>query len=560
MRRRFTIPLLSAILALGLMITPAAGHERGGPPPGKGLDTALEKVTNERAREAITTARERQAERRQPPAWGAPVEITLLHDTHFHGKFESSGVGIAEYFGFAQERKDAAKGHAFFVANGDDVAPSLLSGVFEPNGIHMIEALNEAPVDVNTLANHEFDFGPDNLRTLLAASDTTWVTANVRDAHAPDQAFGKDLGVEQFVLRSAGDVTIGFTGLAPENMASITSLTLPGDESAAVQIPALEALQEVVPEMRAAGADIVVVASHLCGTRAIELADAYDGVDVFVGDHCAQVLEEPYVSANGTIVSLAGHEFDRMGELTLRYHKGEMKGHEFTLHDLRERELPVNQSIQDIVDDYNQQLDEELNVVIGQRTVDWDTRTSHVRTSESTFGNFLTDEMGAFHNSDIAVQNSGGIRADAVFPAGDITRREIAEILPFANHLVKAEIRGEHILAALEHSVRLYPNPNGGFLQVSGMEFTFDPTQPAGSRVEDVTIGGEPLDPDRVYTMATNDFTLGGGDGYTWFRDHTNVLVGSNEGPLLSTFLINRIESMTEPVTTGIEGRITTVD
>jgi 2',3'-cyclic-nucleotide 2'-phosphodiesterase (5'-nucleotidase family) len=558
MKRRFTIPLMIAALALAMLVGPAAANDRGGPPPGKGLDNALERVQNERARQAIEAARERQQDR-PGKGHGAPVEITLLHDTHFHGKFASSGVGIAEYFGFAQQRMDAVEGHAFFVANGDDIAPSLLSGVFEPHGIHMIEALNEAPVDVNTLANHEFDFGPDNLRALLAESEITWVTANVRDAHAPDQPFAKDLGVEQFVLRSAGDVTVGFTGLAPENMASITSLSLPGDESAAVQIPALEALQEVVPEMRAAGADIVVVASHLCGTRAIEIADTYDGVDVFVGDHCAQILEQPYVSDNGTIVSLAGHEFDRMGELTLRYHKGEITGHEFTLHDLREQDLPVNQAIQDIVDRYNEQLDEELNVVIGQRTVDWDTRVGVVRTSETAFGNFLTDEMRAFHDADIAVQNSGGIRADRAFPAGDITRGEIAEILPFANHLVKAEIRGEHILAALEHSVRLYPNPNGGFLQISGMEFTFDPSQPAGSRVVDVLIGGEPLDPDRTYTMATNDFTLGGGDGFTWFRDHTNVLVGSNEGPLLSTFLINRIENRTSPVDTDVEGRITTV-
>jgi 2',3'-cyclic-nucleotide 2'-phosphodiesterase (5'-nucleotidase family) len=558
MRRRYAVPFLTIALVLGLLAAPALGQERGGPPAGQGLDRALENVQNDTARRAIQAAKERQQDR-PDRGHAKPVEITLLHDTHFHGKFASSGVGIAEYFGFAQERMDAAKGHAFFVANGDDIAPSLLSGVFEPHGIHMIEALNEAPVDVNTLGNHEFDFGPDNLRTLLAKSDTTWVTANVRDAHAPDQAFGKDLGVEQFVLRSAGDVTVGFTGLAPENMASITSLTLPGDESAAVQIPALDALQEVVPEMRAAGADIVVVASHLCGTRAIEIADVYDGVDVFVGDHCAQILEEPYVSDSGTIVSLAHHEFDYLGELTLRYHKGAITGHEFTLHDLRDRELPVNQAIQDIVDRYNEQLDEELNVVIGERTVDWDTRVGVVRTSETAFGNFLTDEMRAFHDSDIAVQNSGGIRADDVFPAGDITRREIAEILPFANHLVKAEIRGEHILAALEHSVRLYPNPNGAFLQVSGLEFTFDPSQPAGSRVVDVLIGGEPLDPDRTYTMATNDFTLGGGDGYTWFRDHTHVLVGSNEGPLLSTFLINRIENRTSPVDTDVEGRITTV-
>jgi 5'-nucleotidase / UDP-sugar diphosphatase len=141
-----------------------------------------------------------------------------------------------------------------------------------------------------------------------------------------------------------------------------------------------------------------------------------------------------------------------------------------------------------------------------------------------------------------------------------VTRRDIAEILPFANHLVKAEIRGSTILEALERSVDTYPNPSGAFLQVSGMKFTFDPSRPVGSRIVSVEIGGEPLVETRTYTMATNDFTLGGGDAYTMFRDDTTTLVGSNEGPLLSTFLINQIDAMTDPITTTVEGRITAVD
>jgi 5'-nucleotidase / UDP-sugar diphosphatase len=549
MPRRFMIPLLSAVLALGLLAAPAAGSPDGPP----GLDRALERVQNDRARAAIEAAQDRHRDRDRGPA--TPTTITLLHDTHFHGKFASSEAAtIGRYFALVQERKDRLGDGAFFVGNGDDVAPSLLSGVFEPHGIHMVEALNEAPIDLTTLGNHEFDFGPANLRALLEVAEYPYVTANVRDAET-GEVFGKELGVEEFILRSVGDVTVGFTGLAPENMASITSL---GDE--AVQIPALQALQQVVPDMRAAGADIVVVASHLCGTDAIDIADRYDGVDVFVGDHCAQVLDEPYVSDNGTIVSLAGHEFNELGELTLTYRDGEITGHRYVLHELdadRYRHLEPLPGVQAVVDRYEAQLDEQLNVVIGEKTVTWDTRVGEVRTSENAFGNFLTDEMRAFHDADIAVQNSGGIRADRIFDDAEVTRRDIAEILPFANHLVKAEISGATLLAALERSVDTYPATSGAFLQVSGMSFTFDPSQPVGQRVVEVMIGGELLDPDRTYTMATNDFTLGGGDAYDMFRDETVTLVGANEGPLLSTFLINRIEARTEPITTDIEGRIT---
>jgi 5'-nucleotidase / UDP-sugar diphosphatase len=492
-----------------------------------------------------------------------PVEITLLHDSHFHGKYSQTVAGtvisIAEYFALVQERKDALGGNALFLGNGDDIGPSVYSGLFEPNGIHMIDALNAAPIDVNTIANHEFDYGPDNLRELITAADFPFVTANVRDI-ATGEVFGADQGVEEFVTFDVDGVTVGVTGLAPEGMASITSLG-PDTE----QISAEAALDIVSPKMRAAGVDVIVVTSHLCGSDATALADGSADVDVIAGDHCGTALETPYVSADGTIVSFAGDEYRFLGELTLSVLDGEVTLAGFTLHDVAARvgDLTPIAAIQEVVDAYDAQLDEQLNVVIGERTVDWDTRTTVIRRNESAAGNYFTDEMrSAFGGSDIAVTNSGGIRGNQIYPAGDITRRQIAEIFPFGNKLVQAEISGAALLAALEHSVSAPLNDageltaNGQFLQVSGLTFEFDRTQPAGDRVHTVLVGGEPLDLDRVYTMATNDFTLGGGDGYTMFQG-LNVLVDSNGGMLLDTFLIQRIEARDgTPITTDVEGRI----
>jgi len=275
--------------------------------------------------------------------------------------------------------------------------------------------------------------------------------------------------------------------------------------------------------MEDAGADIIVVASHLCGTHAIALADARDDVDVYAGDHCAQVLEEPYVSPTGAIVSLVGDEFTFLDELTLTVEDGEVVGHEFTLHNVAtdHPNLEPNPDIQTVVDFYESELDEALNVVIGERTVDWDT-TTVIRTGEGAIGNYFTDEMRT----------------------------------AFGNRLVQAVIPGATLLEALEHSVRLFPNPSGGFLQVSGLEFVFDPDQPVGERVVSVTIGGEALDPDAEYTMATNDFTLGGGDGFAMFED-LEVLMDVNAGPILDAFIMDRIEARDfDPITTDIEGRI----
>lgn len=490
-----------------------------------------------------------------------PVEVTLLHDSHFHGKYsqtvDGTQIEIAEYFALVQERKDAVGGDALFLGNGDDIGPSVHSGLFEPNGIHMIDALNEAPIDVNTLANHEFDYGPDNLLELIAAADFPFVTANVRDT-TTGEVFGVDQGVEEFVTFDIDGVTVGVTGLAPEGMASVTNLG-PDTE----QISAEAALDIVSPKMRAAGVDVIVATSHLCGPDAIALADSAADVDVIAGDHCGSALETPYVSADGTIVSFAGDEYQFLGELTLSVADGEVSLAGFTLHDLAAAvgSLTPIAAIQEVVDTYDAQLDEELNVVIGERAVDWDTRTTVIRRSESAAGNYFTDEMRtAFGGSDIAVTNSGGIRGNQVYPAGDITRREIAEIFPFGNKLVQAEISGATLLEALEHAVSADTDEDGllakgWFLQVSGLTFEFDSSLPAGSRVHTVLVGGEPLDLDRIYTMATNDFLLGGGDGYTMFED-LNVLVDSNGGMLLDTFLIQRIEARDTPITNDVEGRI----
>lgn len=494
-------------------------------------------------------------------------DVNFLHDTHVHGKYVQDigtpavSVDIARYFAFVEDRVAANDGNALFLANGDDIAPSVYSGLFEPHGIHMIEAINEAPIDVNTFGNHEFDYGPDNLRQIIAAADFPYVTANVRDIETCE-VFGADLGVEEFLVFEMDGLTVGVTGLAPEGMATITSMG-PDTE----QVPAARALEFVVPRMRAAGADVIVVSSHLCGPDALALADVDLGVHLYAGDHCA-IEPQFYVSdaEGGAVVSLASDEYRYLADVNLEFTDGEMTGATRDLHEMVTivGGLTPIPAIQTIVDDYNARLDTELNVVIGERSVDWDTRNASVRNQENAAGNFFADQMRAYRgpsvsNIDIAVTNSGGIRGNQVFPAGNITRKDVASIFPFGNRLVVAEISGATLRQALERSVQTAPGLDGGFLQVSGIEFTYNSTLPAGSRVLTVNINGEPLVPTRTYVMATNNFTLGGGDNYPMFRDDTSVIVDANAGPVLDSYLIDRIENLDAPVTTDVEGRIVDV-
>ncbi len=143
----------------------------------------------------------------------------------------------------------------------------------------------------------------------------------------------------------------------------------------------------------------------------------------------------------------------------------------------------------------------------------------------------------------IAVTNGGGLRAALL--AGDVTYGGVMNVLPFGNTIATMGLKGSDLLAALEHSVRSYPGENGGFLQVSGMRYTFDPTQPASSRIFSATVWNgttwEALQPDTVYKVVTNNFTRNGGDGYSWFRD--NAINPYDFGPGLHEAVIAYFET-----------------
>jgi 2',3'-cyclic-nucleotide 2'-phosphodiesterase (5'-nucleotidase family) len=87
--------------------------------------------------------------------------------------------------------------------------------------------------------------------------------------------------------------------------------------------------------------------------------------------------------------------------------------------------------------------------------------------------------------------------------------------LPFGNVTVLTEVTGKQIWEALENGFSKYEDGAGRFPQVSGLKVVADVKQPSGSRIVSVMVGAEPLDLTATYKLATNDYMLEGGDGYT---------------------------------------------
>lgn len=167
----------------------------------------------------------------------------------------------------------------------------------------------------------------------------------------------------------------------------------------------------------------------------------------------------------------------------------------------------VNKQVQDKVDQYYAEMEEELEKVIGH------TKNGLTREGRSegdvALGNFWTDAMRNLVGADIAVYNNGGIRAS--IDPGEIKAGEIYEVEPFQNEITKFSMTGQAIKDVVEYS---YTRGQSIDLQTSGLNYMIL-TDGQGNYVDaELTVGGEPIDLNKTYTLLTNNFLASGGDGY----------------------------------------------
>src|SRR5262249_43505683 len=199
------------------------------------------------------------------------------------------------------------------------------------------------------------------------------------------------------------------------------------------------------------------------------------------------------------------------------------------------RGSPPTASIAPVVAQYTAALDQELAHPVGQTQTALNSQTDAVRTQETTMGNLIADALRAALQADVALTNGGGIRGNRLYDADStLTRRDLLKEMPFGNVGVLLALSGADLLAALENSVSQVEAKAGRFPQVSGLRLVYDPRKPAGSRVVEVQVGGKPLDPAATYRVATIDYMLKGGDGYSSLSKG-KALIDASGGARLAT-------------------------
>jgi len=379
-------------------------------------------------------------------------------------------------------------------------------------GENAIKVLEAAGYDYMTLGNHDFNYGKERLFELRDMSQVGMLSANIVDENG-------EYIFTPYVIEEVGGVKVGIYGLSTPDTVILTN---PNNVVGLVFKDPIEVSKEIVEELEDK-TDVIIALAHLgldesSTVTSKALAQEVEGIDLIIDGHSHSMLEAGQLENNTLIVQTKNYG-QNLGYVDIEILEGEVTGITARLLAAADTaDVVPDPDLQKTIEDIEAANAEVFNEVIATTDVYLDGVRENVRTKETNLGNLSADAARAATGADIAFVNGGGIRED--IPVGDITKGKIAAIFPFGNTIEVKKITGADLKAMLEWSVSDYPAAKGAFLQVSGLEFSFDPAKEAGSKVVEILVGGEAFDEAKEYTVAINDFMSTGGDGYSMLADY----------------------------------------
>ncbi|MGL4323552.1 MAG: bifunctional metallophosphatase/5'-nucleotidase [Beijerinckiaceae bacterium] len=476
----------------------------------------------------------------------APVngKLTLLLVNDIYKMSEDKGRGGFARLSAIVKAERAKDVPVLYAHAGDTFSPSLMSGFDQ--GEHIVALTNLAPPDIFVPGNHEFDFGKDNFLKRRGEAKFPFYAANMRQADGTPVP-----GIRDNDIIQKGEFKIGVFGVA---LPYTPQLSSSGDLKF---MPTMETVRAQAKALREAGADIVVCVAHT--DRADDMAIVQSrAVDVLLTGHDHDLA----LTYDGrTVMAESNEEANYVTAVDLAL-TATMAGNRRTVAWTPSFRITDSRSVTPdpetllLVKKYEGELSRELDVDIGTTAEPLDSRNASVRGGETAIGNLIADAIKASTGGDVTIINGGGIRGNKQYPAGQkLTRRDILTELPFGNSTAMVEVTGAAIKAALENGVSMFEQKAGRFPQVAGLKVVIDPKQAVGARVVSIDVNGAPLDLAKLYKVATNDFMVRGGDGYTSLGSGKK-LIGDTDGKLLANEVMVYVRKI-GTVTSKIEDRIT---
>ncbi len=550
--------------------------------------TEGEDITGTEGEDITGTEGEGDAEEQEPAQ-----DIVILYTSDVH-------CGIDENIGYAglvsyKKRVEAYTDYVTLVDCGDAIQGDLIGVVSK--GTYLMDLMNAAGYDLAILGNHEFDYGMQQLRDIVKGSNAEYLCCNLNYTGSASESLCDELS--DYTVMEYGDTKVGFVGVStPFSISQSTPAYFMEEDEFVYDFSHetdelfYETVQAAIDGCIDEGADYVVLLTHLGDSEdefgafsSVALIENTTGADVCLDAHEHSTIPmqvELNKDGEEVILSSTGTKLNAIGQLTI-------SASGMITTTLVSSWKQKDQELQDYVELIKKNFEEETAEVIGSSDTElsiYDENGARmVRNRETAIGDFCADAYRAISGADIAIVNGGAIR-DSI-PEGDITFADVIRVFPFGNYATMLEVTGQQILDALELSAKNVQAETsdldgavgefGGFLQVSGLRYSIDPTIEStvvmdrndlfesvsgARRVYNVQVENEngewtPIDPEGEYTLVSADYTiLGCGDGYSMFKDDPVVL---DAFMLDYQVLLSYLDSMDGEITgyTEPEGRIT---
>ena len=425
-----------------------------------------------------------------------------------------------------------------------------------------VQMMNAIGFDAMGIGNHEFNRGAESLARMIEEAEFPFVAGNIQ---LTDDSPLTGRIAPHLVLERGGE-QIGILGVTTPDTVFLSS---PGDTVSFQN--EIEHLREGVAELQERGVTKILVLSHVGFGRDQQIAAEVDGLSAIIGGHSHTLMsntQDGAIEYAGLIESPSGRAvpivqafaFSRyLGNLTLEFSEDGAVISAIGDTVLLDARFAPAEDIEALIEPLRAPIEEMTRRPVAELAADIDGSRENCRAGECEMGNTVTDAMlaeVAHQGIRVALTNGGGLRAS--MGAGTATLGDVLTVLPFQNTLYTLEVTGATLIAALEHGVNDVEEGAGRFPQVSGLRFKLDlSVAPNSGRVSDVEVmgadGWEPVDPDAIYGLVTNNFMAGGGDGYGMLRE--GGMNGYDTAIDLAEVLA-RFLSDNEPFAPVIDGRI----
>lgn len=448
--------------------------------------------------------------------------IVLIHSNDIHGTFKPYKIkvknaerlvgGMEAASHYINQIRNKEK-NVLVVDLGDILTGTLASEVKYKGvaGGAMIEFLNRMDYDAWCYGNHDFDKGQRNTLRMAKLAKFPTVMANIVYKEK-----GKLFPAEPFHIFNVGELKVGIIAVMEENFL----MEVQKEKAEGLDVlPIIPTINSYIP-MLDKKTDLIVVLAHGWFEEGLRIARNISGVDIVL----AAAEDGKFEEVDGVLVkSTKGHQ-KTLGYLKLEVEEDRIVSYEEKLVWLW-ADVPLKPlaQVSALVREVDESIGKEYAKVIGNAKDDltvgyYSRRNAQI---ESTLGNWITDVMRLKTGAQIALHNTGAIRAN--IKAGLITRADIFDVCPFHNTLVVFELTGQQLKDVLEQDVER----GWDRLQVSGLKFKYYPKtiRPYGKRVHYIEIDGEVLVkeckvlwPKKGYTVVSNDYLVGhAGEKYFGF-------------------------------------------